>query len=146
WNNNLRYAPDPLSTAQYTLASPGEDGSFDTDDDVVRSLTVYGATTLPLVVPDEDVQAERFERLLDAAAERIGQSFPPGAPLPGEAEVADRVGPMLDVWNNPMRYSPTSNPPFYHLKSAGPDGQWDTNDDITRSFYFSPTGQADGPT
>ncbi len=46
---------------------------------------------------------------------------------------------LVDAWGNPMRYRPwrgrkiketAHNPRTYDLSSAGPDGFWDTEDDI----------------
>ena len=80
----------------------------------------------------------------DLAAKKMIESFPAGSPLPQPDQVFENTGELVDAWLTPMKYSPTDNPPIYHLKSAGPDKQWDTNDDLTRSFYFTPTGESDG--
>ncbi|MGB1123779.1 MAG: DUF4190 domain-containing protein [Phycisphaeraceae bacterium] len=146
WNNNLKYEPTQGSTTDYTITSPGPDGVFATSDDLTQYYTAYNWNTPTQQHSSiDEIDETDIDAAFDLAAKKIVESFPPGTDLPTQDLVLEKTGPLSDVWKNGMRYSPTENPPYYQLKSAGPDGQWDTNDDLTRSFYFAPTGETDGP-
>ena len=146
WGNALQYAPIAGSTQDYNLTSAGPDGQFATADDITRQFTTYQSYghTLPPDFP-EDLDQSKVDAAFELAAQTIVKSFPVGAPLPSEEEVNEKVSGLVDAWLTPMRYAPTDNPPYYNLHSAGPDKQWGTDDDQTRSYYFAPSGETDGP-
>lgn len=146
WGNALKYVPTPGSTSDYTITSPGPDGLFATGDETTQYYTAYNWATPPTTTsPIDEIDQEQVDAAFNLAAKQIVEAFPAGSPLPTAQEVTQQTGNLLDSWLTPMKYSPTDNPPYYRLESAGPDQQWDTGDDITRSFYFAPTGQTDGP-
>ncbi|MEM9348542.1 MAG: DUF4190 domain-containing protein [Planctomycetota bacterium] len=146
WGKSIQYGQITGSSMDYTLTSAGPDGQFKTSDDISGQFTAYnyhsGSTQ-----PSAAIEAETrdVDASFDAAAKKIIASFPANAVMPTAALVKEQAGDLLDAWSVPMRYKPTENPPYYHLVSAGPDRQWDTTDDITRSFFFAPTGGTDGP-
>lgn len=146
WSNALRYSLVPNSSDEYTLTSAGADGQFDNADDITRTFTGYASFGGP-ALPDtpEQVDQDVIDAAFNLAAQQIVESFPAGTSLPTEIEFDLVVDELLDPWLTPMRYSPTNNPPIYHLKSAGPDKQWDTDDDLTQSFYFSPNSESEEP-
>lgn len=146
WNNNLQYKPMQGSTTDYTITSAGPDGIFGNGDDDTQYFTAYNwnATTQAQIQTDE-IEDPEIDNAFNLAAKNVVDAFPPGTALPTPEQVHQRAGSLVDAWNTPMQYSPTDNPPWYHLKSAGPDQQWNTSDDINRTFYFEPTGDTDGP-
>lgn len=75
----------------------------------------------------EAVEAERRETagLIDAVALRLQVD---AAELP---EVLPEAPPR-DSWGNAIRYT-RSRPGVATLASAGPDGRFDTSDDVTRT-------------
>ncbi len=149
WGNALKYEPTPGSTTDYAITSPGEDGLFATSDDMTQYYTAYNynsyGTPPGAVNPGEAIEQEQIEEAFNLAAKKVVEAFPPGSPLPTAEQVAQQSGNLIDSWSMPMKYRPTDNPPYYRLESAGPDQQWGTQDDLTRSFYFSPSGETDGP-
>jgi hypothetical protein len=146
WGNALEYAPIAGSAQDYNLTSAGPDGQFATADDITQQFSTYQYynQTLP---PDIaiDVEQDNIDDAFELAAQSIVKSFPVGAALPSEQQVNEKVSGLVDAWLTPMRYEPTDNPPYYNLHSAGPDKQWGTDDDQTRSYYFAPSGETDGP-
>lgn len=149
WGNAIRYQRDPNSNDAFELTSSGPDGQFGTGDDITHQhagLGPYGAIAAAPITQEADTLNEQaIASAFDLAAKKIIDSFPPQATLPTPEQVDALAGVMVDPWQTPLKYSPTDNPPIYHLKSAGPDRQWDTSDDLTRSFYFAPSGGTDGP-
>jgi hypothetical protein len=146
WNNNLEYKPVQGSTTDYTISSAGPDGVFGNGDDEIQYFTAINwSTTLQPQTQNEEVEDPEIDAAFNLAAKQIVDAFPPGTGLPTAEQVQQQADPLVDAWNTPMQYSPTDNPPWYHLKSAGPDQQWNTNDDIKRTFYFEPVGETDGP-
>lgn len=146
WGNVLQYTVDP-NNQDFRLTSAGPDGQFGSNDDITQSHTGFGPFSVagfgsptPEQLQEQDI-AEAFNR----AAKKIIDAFPPEATLPTESQVNAKAGTLFDAWQTPMQYSPTDNPSTYYLKSAGPDQTWETSDDITRSFYFAPAGESDGP-
>lgn len=146
WGNALAYAPVSGSAQDYTLTSAGPDGQFGNADDITRQFTTYQQYGNPLP-PDVavDLDQDKIDAAFELAANQIVKSFPIGAALPTEEQVREQAGELLDPWLTPMKYAPTDNPPYYNLHSAGPDQQWGTEDDQTRSYYFAPAGETDGP-
>lgn len=145
WNNNLKYIPTQGSTTDYAISSAGEDGLFGTLDDITQNYTAYSWTAPAATnTPENEIDEDDINAAFNLAAQKIVDSFPPGTELPTETQLDLVVGDLTDPWLMPLKYSPTDNPPIYHLKSAGPDKQWGTDDDLTQSFYFSPTGESDG--
>ena len=146
WGNALQYAPVAGSTQDYSLTSAGPDGQFATADDITQQFATYQHfnQTPPPVLPDE-VEPDKVEAAFELAADKIEKSFPIQSPLPNAEQVSQQAGVLIDAWLTPMRFEPTDNPPYYNLHSAGPDQQWGTDDDLTRGYYFAPSGEADGP-
>ncbi|MFK7789897.1 MAG: hypothetical protein AB8C95_10460 [Phycisphaeraceae bacterium] len=146
WNNFLKYEPTQGSTTDYTITSAGPDGLFATSDDVMQYYTASNWSSQAFAdIPEDEVDGDQIEAAFNLAAKKIVESFPAEAALPTADQVAQNAGTLVDAWLTPMNYSPTDNPPYYRLESAGPDQQWGTKDDLTRSFYFAPTGDSDGP-
>ncbi|MEM6504430.1 MAG: DUF4190 domain-containing protein [Planctomycetota bacterium] len=146
WGKSIQYEQVTGSSMDYALTSAGPDGQFQTSDDISARFTAYNyySGNTPPSAPIE-TEMRDVDAAFDAAAKKIIASFPADAALPTTALIKEQAGELLDAWSVPMRYKPTKNPPYYHLVSAGPDRQWDTADDITRSFFFAPTGGTDGP-
>lgn len=72
--------------------------------------------------------------------------------LPDDDEGSDMVASYLDEWGKPIRYraTPGSGSNAYELYSAGPDGMFDTGDDIIQPFTAysmstSPWGMPETP-
>ena len=151
WGNALKYEPIAGSTTDYTITSSGEDGLFGTNDDVPQHYTAYnyntwgGSSQHASPTPNEAIEHEEIEAAFNLAAKQIAEAFPTGSAMPTTAQVTQKVGTFFDSWLTPMTYSTTDSTTLYHLESAGPDRQWGTSDDLTRSFYFAPTGKTDGP-
>lgn len=146
WGNTLKYEPTQGSTTDYTITSAGPDGKFATSDDMTQYYTAYNWNAPTVTTEsDDNVDQESIETAFNFAAKQMVKSFPPDSALPTAEQVSQEAGNLLDPWSNAMRYSPTDNPPYYRLESSGPDEQWGTSDDLTRSFYFAPAGETDGP-
>ncbi|MEO0474463.1 MAG: DUF4190 domain-containing protein [Planctomycetota bacterium] len=147
WGNSLKYELTAGTTDQYTISSAGEDGVFGTIDDIVDPYQAYnwGGPATVQTWPEEEVEGADVENAFGLAADKIVKSFPVGSDLPTRDQVSEKAGQLLDPWLTPMKYTPSENPPWYDLESAGPDQQWGTGDDLKRPFYFAPTGQDDGP-
>ena len=146
WGNSLKYLPTPGSIQDYTITSAGPDGLHGTGDDMTQFYTAYSwANPQVQASPIDEIDDQDIDAAFNFAAKKIVQAFPPDTALPTQALVDLTVDELVDAWLTPMKYTPTDNPPWYHLKSAGPDKAWGTGDDLTRSFYFSPTGEADSP-
>lgn len=60
-----------------------------------------------------------------------------GGALPDTLDDLSTSVPLTDPWGNPLRYEPLDDG-GYDLRSAGPDGQFDTADDI-RATGSNPT-------
>ncbi|MBX2851534.1 MAG: hypothetical protein KTR15_07305 [Phycisphaeraceae bacterium] len=146
WGNALKYDKLAGSAQDYRLASAGPDGQFNTPDDIVQTFATYQNFGNPLP-PDIsiDLEQDKIDAAFELAAQKIVKSFPVGAPMPNAEQVNTKAGVLFDAWLTPMEYAPTDNPPYYNLHSAGPDQQWGTDDDQTRSYYFAPSGETDGP-
>lgn len=145
WNNPLRYRLIPDATEDYELISAGADGQFDTADDIVMPYTAFGFGSHfggPADVFEEDEANDvQINYSFNQAAERINLMSPPGSPKPDEAHGGELIKDLVDPWNTPLRYGPAdSSSSMFHIKSAGPDGQWRSGDDIARSFFYDPAG------
>lgn len=74
-------------------------------------------------------------------------SFPPTCDI---VDLTDRLYPHYalrlqrdDAWNNSLRYQAPPGPTFFRLTSAGPDGRFDTADDlILQDGRFLEAGEA----
>lgn len=55
--------------------------------------------------------------------------------LPDETEGNDLIGDLTDGWENALRYEPLDGD--YEIRSAGSDGEFDTEDDRTTEDVFS---------
>ena len=139
WNTPIQYRPIPGSTTDYELVSAGPDQQFGTNDDYVEQIPVAGGWSSGFdIAVDEGPGTEQIDFTFDQASVAIGSAFPPNAAMPDEATGNSIIANLRDAWGRPIRYK-QNNPPYYLLKSAGPDGVWDNEDDIARSFYFEPT-------
>ena len=148
WGQTLKYEPSAGTTDQYTITSPGEDGVFGTTDDISNSYTAYNWGATSTVGPGflQEPEAEDIEAAFGVVADKVNKAFPFGTTeVPSTEQVTERVGPLFDPWQTPMRYRPSATPPYFNLESAGPDQVWGTEDDINRPYYFAPTGESDGP-
>lgn len=146
WNNNLEYQPTQGSTTDYTITSAGPDGVMGNGDDITQYYTAYNWNTYSnQQTTIDDIDDSDIDNAFNFAAKKIVDAFPPGTSLPTAQQVEQRAGTLVDAWNTPMQYIPGDNPPWYELKSAGPDRQWNTSDDIKYPFYFEASGDTDGP-
>lgn len=145
WNTPIKYQPVLGSTTDYELVSAGPDMQFGTSDDYTEQHIALASHSHGFPPPQNfAIDNAPDQKLIDfpfeQASQLINSSYPAGSTLPNEATGTAAITSIVDAWRNPMRYAPTGNPPYYHLKSAGKDGQWDTSDDIIKSYYFEPTG------
>jgi len=146
WNTPIKYKPTPNSTTDYELVSAGPDQQFGNADDYVESFSTnwsqHGAHQQQQLgaALDDGLSQEQIDYPFEQAAQTLGEAFPVGTPLPDQAPGNAAIANQRDAWGNALEYSPTNNPPYYHLKSAGPDGDWQTDDDLVKSYYFEPTG------
>lgn len=147
YGHAMEYRPAPaIGPDMYELVSPGEDGVFGNADDYVEPMQAYNwntgySSSMPMTQPlVEEIAPAQVDYSFEQAANKLASAFPVGAALPAEADGTAALTNQRDVWGQAIQYSPTNNPPMYHLKSAGPDRTWLTEDDIVKSFYFEPTG------
>lgn len=143
WNTPLKYKPTQGSSTDYEMISAGPDQQFATGDDYIEYFSVFGSGSSMMMHNAPAQQAPdptQLDFTFNQAAMTIANAYPPGTSLPDEAAGNSLIANQRDAWGRPMKYSPTDNPPMYHLKSAGEDGVWENEDDIVRSFYFDPTG------
>jgi hypothetical protein len=144
WGTTLRYEPITGSAQDYNLRSAGADLKFNTNDDIVQTYSAgmshgFGHATPTQTFGNEGPSDAQINHAFDQAAQQIVNQYRPNDTLPDEAAGTAAVQGVLDAWGTPFRYGkPPQDPTSYHLKSAGPDGQWLTKDDITRTFYVSP--------
>ena len=143
WGNSLVYAPTQGSTTHYTIAAPGPDGVHGTGDDMTQSYNALNSVSS--ANPVEKIEREEIDQAFDSAARTIANAFPPGSSRPTAKQIELRTDTLYDAWLTPLKYTPADNPSNYNLDSAGPDRQWGTDDDITRTFPFVPNGETDGP-
>ena len=129
WSYNLYYEPTAGSATDYTITSMGPDGVMQTADDIVQYYTAVTAT------------AQAFE---DGSWE-IDDFYSDNGRLPTATQGTSLISTEVDSWGNALRYniSPNSNQD-YILTSAGPDGQFDSPDDIMQTYtgynsFASPT-------
>jgi|GEM_PF-3544496 len=143
WGTPIQYHPSSNQGGDYELVSAGPDMQFGTNDDISNTFWVFIATpqqATEIPAEEEDPSDAVTDFAFNQAAAQLSASFSVGSEMPGEELGANAIAAMRDAWNRPFKYSPTPNPPIYHLKSAGKDGVWNNEDDITKSFYFEPTG------
>ncbi|MFN3168441.1 MAG: DUF4190 domain-containing protein [Phycisphaeraceae bacterium] len=144
WGTALRYEPLANSTQDYRLRSAGTDQQFNTLDDIVQPYTAgmtHGFAHANPAQPfgDEGPSDAQINHAFDQAARQIVTLYATDNALPDETAGNTTLQGVLDAWGTPFRYGkPPQDPTSYHLKSAGPDGQWLTKDDLTRTFYVSP--------
>lgn len=140
WGTAFKYDPNSQHGADYDLISAGPDMQFGTGDDIVDYFWVYSHTTQSHSGQHPNpVDATQIDFAFNQAAERMNTAFPAGTTLPNEADGNAQIAGLRDAWNQQIQYAPASAP-MYHLKSAGPDQTWQTDDDLTRSFFFDPAG------
>ncbi|MEM9019617.1 MAG: hypothetical protein AAGC44_03555 [Planctomycetota bacterium] len=123
WGTSFRYRPG-LTPDGYTLTSAGPDRAFDTADDEVFSHTVYlgGPSGLAASQSYDLAKDPGLQRAIAALKARYR-----GTMLTDEQGQAAISG-FTDEFGNQFRFDATFDH-FYFLRSAGPDGQWDTADD-----------------
>lgn len=143
WGSTLEYKPIQGTTDQYEITSAGPDMQFGTTDDISQQFTAFGFgshghSTQPFGHQPGPNQ-NQIDYAFNQAAEHIIASFPDLSAPPGAAEGTVQIRNFYDPWNNEFRYAPSTGS-LYHLKSAGPDGQWNTGDDITKTFLFESGG------
>lgn len=143
WGNQLLYTPAQGSTTRYTITSAGPDGMYQTSDDIAQTYNALNA-----VAPSnrgDVIEPADIDEAFEFAARTIAKAFPPDASVPTPEQIELQAGTLYDAWHTPMKIRRAHNPSNYNLDSAGPDKQWNTDDDITRTFPFVPNGQTDGP-
>jgi DNA-directed RNA polymerase subunit RPC12/RpoP len=97
----------------------------------------FGAQA-PIGGPTRVVTAreDRTERLLDTAARDIKTYARSSQVLPSADQGNEIIGRYRDEWDHAFRYEQNSARNFV-IRSAGPDGEFDTEDDSTEREYSS---------
>ncbi|MBW3598708.1 MAG: hypothetical protein KY475_15720 [Planctomycetes bacterium] len=93
-------------------------------------IVVYGAA-LAALIGFGAVLGPRLqtEQAIINARERISRYYEHNGVYPSTEDWRNMVSRQEDGWNNPLRYTP--HDADYEVRSAGPDGHFDTADDIT---------------
>jgi len=147
WGTPIQYRPSATGTSNdYELISAGEDGTFDTGDDIIQSFMAYNMSSAwpPTVTTTPDtpeVSKEAIEESFAFATQIINESAAPGQPLPSVQAGSQMLLGVVDVWGEPIRYRPIeSDPTRFHLQSAGPNKVWEggDNDDLISTRDFVP--------
>ncbi len=82
----------------------------------------------------ERVATAQTDKAIDRAVEKIDDQALAFGELPSSEEGTELVAFQKDGWKSPLRYQTAQGRVAnYMIKSAGPDGEWDTNDDVGRS-------------
>lgn len=141
WGNPLQYRPVAGTADQYEILSAGEDQQFGTSDDIIQTYFAtigggFGNTAQNNPLGENDANDTQIDYAFDQAAQRIVATPASPTGLPTEADGNNALSGVRDAWGGEIRYAPSPYPPLYHLKSAGPDGNWKTGDDIDRSFQY----------
>lgn len=142
WGTSFKYVPTSQHGGDYDLISAGPDLQFNTNDDIVDYFWVNSHMVTPHgpAAPQQGMDEQSISYAFDQAEKAINNAYPPGSTMPNNADGNALLTGALDAWGRQLQYHATGNPPFFHLKSAGPDGVWQNEDDLIRSFYFEPTG------
>jgi hypothetical protein len=124
WGNIIRFRR--AQNDDYELRAPGRDGVPETADDIVATKD----TVLPRPRPDplsiSRTTMQSLQRLITIFERRTG-SLPRDLNQLASAGLRPYLG-TEDYWGRPIRYSSGGN--GLELRSAGPDGQLATSDDI----------------
>ncbi|MFN3168440.1 MAG: type II secretion system protein GspG [Phycisphaeraceae bacterium] len=151
WNTPLRYRPNQyIGTGawhDYQLISAGPDGQFDTPDDIVKLELLFGGfgpggvmgPQLSKVSRDKS-SINKINSSFNSASKHISGSAKLHSSLPNANQGNSLLASISDPWQNTFRYEP-GHSKYFFLTSAGPDGQWNTGDEMTQAFKFSPGGQ-----
>jgi hypothetical protein len=78
---------------------------------------------------------------LGEARQAIENARSPDGSYPGQAEGDALIAGKTDYWQMPLRYEPTAD--GYVVRSAGPDKQFNTTDDLTMDDFGSSQGMPD---
>jgi hypothetical protein len=95
----------------------------------VAIIALYGAILAACIGIGVAAQPQIQTRAtLNDARQRIESFKGPAGDIPGEAEGNGIIQGMEDYWKHPLRYEP--QPRGFVIRSAGPDGQFNTPDDL----------------
>ncbi len=147
WGMLLEYRPVTGSTSDYEIVSAGPDMQFGTNDDIFSPYTAgFSFGSSATVAPnnpfgDTGPDQAQIDYSFNQAVKRIQTASPTGLVPPDTAAGSLLIQGTNDPWYNPFQYEyRPADGSFFRLKSAGPDGQWQTEDDIDKSFFFEPGG------
>jgi len=102
-------------------------------------VAIYGAVILACIGFGAAVQPDLQTRVaLQSARHKIENVRGPGGRIPVEAEGNGLIQGMQDYWKRQLRYEPKEG--GFNIRSAGPDGQFNTSDDIVVDDFGSEFG------
>ena len=122
WGTPYRYKP--VGAKDFELISAGPDMQHGTADDLITTHTAYlgslhGQHTTQPYAPESDPAFARADAVL--------QAHYTGTPLT-DAQGQAAIAGITDRFGTELRYRTTFDNNYF-LRSAGPDRQWDTEDD-----------------
>jgi hypothetical protein len=93
-------------------------------------ILVYGAAIAACIGLGVAMQPqlETYEALRRAREQITGSQLESGE-IPAAEAGQEMISEYKDGWQNPLRYTPQDGD--FEIRSSGPDGQFDTEDDIT---------------
>ena len=112
-------------------------------------LAFYGAVIAACIGIGVAAQPElQTRQTLNDARSKLEQFQGEDGTIPGQAEGDGILQGLNDYWKRPLRYEPQGK--NFVLRSAGPDGKFDTSDDIVLDSWnssgdFSPSLPAELP-
>lgn len=140
WNNPVVYRK--VDDYNFDIISTGPDGQLNTPDDQVNTQMAmanyygYGSSANPW--PDGTGG-------FAAAHAAIHLTYGGGQNSPPSSQVQHLLDyNHVDQWGNTIVYRAAAGRE-YRLTSAGPDGQWGTEDDVERRYSLAQTGPIDQP-
>ncbi|MEM9414249.1 MAG: hypothetical protein AAGA29_02070 [Planctomycetota bacterium] len=129
WGTPLSYRR--IDAQNYELISAGPDQQLGTADDQARTYTPYNASAY---AGGPAMGVVTTEQVIDQAHREIEQAYKGEYNCPDWLRVETFMGTrFVDEWGNTLRYNEGSGKD-YELLSAGPDGQLNTVDDISRHY------------
>jgi hypothetical protein len=92
---------------------------------------LLAGTIIVLVMGGGSIQALLTRGVVETAAQVIEEHRAKEGELPAEEEATELIGHLTDAWGNELRYDPAGD--TFVIRSAGADGEFDTEDDVTSS-------------
>ena len=123
----------------YEIISAGPDMQFGTSDDQVTSASpqvpYYGGSQ------NSPFGNDTTSDVIDNAHEIIERTYAGDYESPAWHEVQNTLtGSDTDEWGNAIRYN-AGEGKDYELRSSGPDGQMDTDDDIVQTYTLGASAE-----